>query len=239
MDAQPTTRPTQTSPWLDWTPKGRTLVFILSATSIWSLLAQFYGLSSMRAFALWLEIPATFILIGMAIWDWKRGSGRLARAVVLGAVAGFLAAVAYDVFRLPFVFAKQMGMDSVVPPLPLFKVFPRFGALLLGQPVEQEHYSLMAYVVGWTYHFSNGITFGVMYLALIGDGLRRSWWWAVLFAVGLEMALLLTPYPGFFDIKVTSTFIAVTLTAHMVFGVAMGLLVRRFSRTWPATLGAA
>jgi len=77
--------------------------------------------------------------------------------------------VAYDVFRLPFVFAKEWGIASVVPPMNLFKVFPRFGAMILGQPVEQTTYTLAADLVGWTYHFSNGLTFGIMYLAMIGD----------------------------------------------------------------------
>ncbi len=49
-----------------------------------------------------------------------------------------LGAVAYDVFRLPFVFAKEWGLDSVLPPLQLFKVFPRFGAMILGEPSEHN-----------------------------------------------------------------------------------------------------
>jgi len=65
-----------------------------------------------------------------------------------------LGAVAYDVFRLPFVFAKEWGLDSVLPPLQLFKVFPRFGAMILGEPSEQPRYSLAAQLIGWTYHFS-------------------------------------------------------------------------------------
>jgi len=89
--------------------------------------------------------------------------------------AGLLAAVAYDVFRLPFVFAKQWGIETVVPPMNLFKVFPRFGAMVLGQSVEQTEYSLSAHIVGWIYHFSNGATFGVMYLAIIGSASQRHW----------------------------------------------------------------
>ena len=224
--------------WLDWSLRIRAVVFVLAATSILSLLAVFYGVSSMRSFVLLYQLPATVILVVLAALDRSRGSGQLYRAVLIGALAGFLAAVAYDIFRLPFVFANALGISSLVPALPLFKVFPRFGAMILGQPLEQPAYSLLAQLVGWTYHFSNGITFGVMYLALIGDALRRSWLWSVLFAVGLEMAMLVTPYPGFFSIKVTATFIAVTLTAHLVFGVFMGLLARRFWHRWQVAVPA-
>jgi len=66
----------------------------------------------------------------------------------------------------------------------------------------------------------------VMYLALIGDARRRSWLWAVLLAAGLELAMLLTPYPQFFTIPVTALFVTVTLTAHIIFGVALGLASR-------------
>ncbi len=217
---------------MNWSPRMRAVVFVLAATSIWSLLGEFYGMSSMRSLVLYLQMPATVILIVLAARDRTRGSGALYRIILIGAAAGFLAAIAYDVFRLPFVFANAWGLSSVVPALPLFKVFPRFGAMILGQSLEQPAYSLLAHVVGWSYHFSNGVTFGVMYLALIGSAAQRAWWWAVVFAVGLELALLVTPYSGFFGIKVTPMFIAVTLTAHLVFGVFLGLSARRFWAAW-------
>jgi hypothetical protein len=83
------------------------------------------------------------------------------------------------------------------------------------------------------YHFSNGITFGVMYVALIGDGRRRSWLWAVVLATGLELAMLLTPYPQFFAIPLTALFVAVTLAAHLVFGVVLGIVTKRWAVRWP------
>lgn len=113
--------------------------------------------------------------------------------------------------------------------MPIFEVFPRFGAMILGQPLEQPSYSLAAHLLGWMYHFSNGCTVGVMYLALVGDGLRRHWGWAVLMAVGLELGMLLTPYPQTFGIHVTARFVVVTLTAHLISGVGLGLSLRWLS----------
>lgn len=213
-----------------WTPTARAFAFALAATSIAALLSEFYGVSTMRAFVLWVQLPATIVLVAWAVASRSRGDGRLAHAVFVGLAAGFTAAIAYDVFRLPFVFAKPLGIDGFVPALPLFKVFPRFGAMILGQPLEQAAYSATAQLLGWAYHFSNGATFGVMYLALAGDPARRSPWWGIVFAVGLEIGLLLTPYAQTFGIAITPTFIAVTLTAHLVFGAAMGLLVQRWWR---------
>ena len=116
-----------------WTLPGRALVFILSASSIWCLLSEFYGLCRMRTFTFAILIPATSLLVMIAVLDRARGDGRLWRAVIVGSVCGLVAAFAYDLFRVPWVIgaASNSGPDWLR--LPLFKVFPRFGALILGE----------------------------------------------------------------------------------------------------------
>jgi hypothetical protein len=200
-------------------PVARIAVFLLASTSIACLLGEMYRLWPMRLFTLAVFVPAFCALIATALYDASRGDGRLCRIVLIGAVAGFLAAVSYDIFRLPFVFSKQWGLAGVVPSLPLFKVFPQFGAMILGQT---DASSPAANVIGWLYHFSNGVTFGVMYAAMVNGQWRRLWWVAIIFAVGLELAMLFTPYPATFGIRITAVFVAVTLTAHAIFGVTMG-----------------
>jgi hypothetical protein len=210
-----------------WSPGWREVVFVLSATSIWCLLAEFYGLLSMRSFTGCISIPCLLLLVVAGAWDRVRGDGLLWTALWVGGIAGFFAAVAYDVFRLPFVFARPLGIDAFVPAMNMFKVFPRFGALILGQSLEQPAYSLAAQLTGWAYHFSNGVTFGCMYLAILGTTGRSRWFWGVLLAVGLEAAMLATPYTTYFGIPRTPVFVGVTLTAHLVFGVVLGETVRR------------
>jgi len=192
----------------------------------------------MRSFTLFVFLPAMVILSAFAQLDRWQGDGRLWRAVLIGLTGGLLAAVSYDIFRLPFVFAKEWGLDSVVPPMPLFKVFPRFGAMILGQSVEQPGYSQAAHIVGWIYHFGNGASFGVMYIAMIGDGAKRHWAWGILLALLLELGMLFTPYPTVFHIPLTARFVVVTVVAHAIFGLGLGLTVRRMARstTWKAPL---
>jgi|SRR5579872_3190010 len=206
-----------------WTPLGRVVVFGLAATSIACLLAEFYGLCPMRQFTLFIFVPALVMLGIISVADAWREGGQLFRAVVIGVAAGLVATVSYDVFRLPFVFARELSITRVVPFMNLFKVFPRFGAMILGQPLEQPSYNLSAQLVGWAYHFSNGITFGIMFVALVGNVAKRNWGWAVVMAAGLELGMLFTPYPNVFGIPLTARFVWVTLTAHVIFGVAMGL----------------
>jgi len=194
----------------------------------------------MHIFTPFIFLPALTLLLTLAVLNRLRGDGQLWRAVWIGLVGGLFAAVAYDAFRLPFVFAKPWGIDSIVPPMNLFKVFPRFGAMVLGQPLEQPSYSTATQIIGWLYHFSNGATFGVMYLAIIGEASRRHWSWAVLFAVALELGMLLTPYPAVFGIPITARFVIVTMAAHAIFGVGLGLSVWWLANSnGPATLAAA
>jgi hypothetical protein len=213
-----------------WNTAGRWIVFLLAASSIAALLVEFYHLCSMRSFILYIFLPAMAALFAFASLDCLKGNGQLAQAVWIGIIGGLLAAIAYDIFRLPFVFSKEWGLQAIVPPMQLFKVFPRFGAMILGQPIEQDHYALPAQLVGWAYHFSNGATFGVMYMAMVGEGTRRHWAWAVLFAMGLELGMLFTPYPQMFGIALTARFVVVTLIAHGIFGVELGLAVRWLTR---------
>ena len=214
-----------------WTPFGRWIVFLLAATSIACLLLDFYKLCPMRLFTIAVFMPALIALGGLAHFDRKRGNGELWQGIMLGLSGGFIAAVAYDVFRLPFVYSKAWGISSIVPPMNLFKVFPRFGAMVLGEPIEQEHYTLLTQLVGWLYHFSNGATFGVMYVAMAGNPTRRSWLWAVVMALVLELGMLLTPYPQVFGITVNPRFVLVTIAAHAIFGVGLGLTVRSLARS--------
>src|SRR6476620_10603460 len=105
-----------------WDTTGRLVAFLLASTSIWCLLADFYGLCPMRSFALWILLPATGLLVTLALFARMNGDRQWWQGVSIGALAGLLAAIAYDAFRLPFVFAAAWHIDAIVPPMNLFKV---------------------------------------------------------------------------------------------------------------------
>ncbi|MBI3723763.1 hypothetical protein HY251_07410 [bacterium] len=183
----------------------RVLAFGAALTSILCLLIELYGGPRMSATVPLLLLPGTVATIGLA-W---RGSAGLRSDIWTGTWTGFLAACAYDLFRVPFVLS---GM-------PLFKVFPAFGASITGLAPE----TVLAQGAGWAYHFSNGMSFGIMYVLLCG---RKRWVLGIPFALAIEAGLLLSPYARFFGIEPGPKFIAVTIAAHSVFGLALGVLAR-------------
>ena len=188
----------------------RAVVFLLAAMSFACLLGQFYGFWNMRAFACWVFPPAGALLAVMAVCDRTKPRAGPAIWIVQGAVAGVVAAVAYDLYRLPFV------LDGA----PLFIVFPKFGQSLLGGGAPDW----LAQAVGWTYHFSNGAALGIMFLSLVQPARPRvTVFGAILFALTVEGILLLTPYASYFNLSLNARFLFLTASAHFVFGVALGL----------------
>ena len=190
---------------------SRLVVFALASLSFAALLGEFYGLLKMRTFALVTFAPATLALILLARRD------KNARVwVVQGAIGGIVAAVVYDVFRLPFVLSGY----------PLFAVFPKFGQMLLDVPLttSPNEVPFSAHVVGWIYHFINGASLGIMFLALCARPTRKALFCgAILWALLVEILLLLSPYYRFFKLHLDpKTFLVLTLSAHAVFGVVLG-----------------
>ena len=194
----------------------RILVFSLAFLSFACLLGQFFGLWSMRLFGCRVLPPSTALL---AVIAWRArhlapGADSPHTWIVQGALGGVVAALAYDLYRLPFVLNGT----------PLFKVFPRFGQLLLGA----NEPAWLVQLLGWSYHFSNGAALGIMFLAMVArPDPRVLFWGAVAWALFIETMLLLTPYTQFFGLALNGRFLFLTASAHLVFGVVLGRWCRR------------
>ncbi len=194
----------------------RPVVFTLASLSFACLLGQFFGFWTMHVFGCWVLPPATALLVFIAYRNRDRGAdlGSPHTWIVQGAIAGVVAAVAYDLYRLPFVLSGA----------PLFKVFPRFGELLLGGTEPRW----LVQTLGWTYHFSNGAVLGIMFLAMASRFRKPNLFWgAVAWAVFVEAMLLITPYAGFFGLKLDGRFLFLTASAHLVFGITLGFCCHR------------
>lgn len=190
---------------------GRVLCAALGASSIATLLLYFYGVASMRSSVPLLLVPAIVILLVTLAQARKASRHDLYGRIVAGIWAGGFATLAYDVVRLP------IAMSG----LPVFKAISYFGTLITNQVAP----TAVSELVGWAYHLSNGIGFGLMYAVVVP---RPRWWSAVLWGTTLEGAMLLTPYAEVFGYKLSNKFVAITLGSHIVYGIVLWATLRPF-----------
>jgi len=172
-----------------------------------SVLGQYVLLPSALAFA------ATLILAG------RRGHERLTNRVVSGALAGVLATVGLEIVRAT---GFRLGwMPGDMPRLIGVLLTDRF---MLGP-------SLLSDVLGWSYHFWNGLCFGVIFTVMFG---RRSLLWAVVYAQLIGIGFLLSPAVkslgiGFMGSEMPLMPVTVAL-AHLAYGMILGVMTRRWVR---------
>lgn len=191
-------------------------VALCGLLNVSALLAWVYGLGAFHLWFLAAGVPSLAVLVGAGWWTGRRPDTYpyVRRALVSGALGGLLGTIGYDLFRIPFVIS---GMR-------LFAPIDSYGVLLLDAAAS----SSTTGVAGWSYHFANGIGFGLAYAAL---ALGRRWPWAVLWAMVLETATILTPFFEAYGLRGQWGVIAVAYAAHIAYGVPLGLVVQR-AATW-------
>jgi hypothetical protein len=185
----------------------------LAATSIGALLADLYGLAEMSLFAWVVTLPSLAALAALGSWPSPR-LGELRRRIRVGAVAGVVGTIGYDVVRIPFAVAGFR----------LFAPIDSYGLLI----ADASMGSPWTGTLGWLFHLSNGVTFGVMY-ALVAA--RRHWGWGVLWGLVLETAVVATPFRERYGLGGEWVAIGIAYAAHVGFGYPVGRLVQRLDRT--------
>lgn len=201
----------------------RLLACVCGSLSIGSLLLYFFGVGSF----FWTSCILLLIEIGGLLLLWRYASGEagrpMRRLIVGGLTAGCVATLAYDIVRVPIAHGG----------IPVFKAISYFGTVLLG--VEQP--TPVSELLGWGYHLSNGIGFGLMYAALVTRPGPIS---AVLWGLSLEGAMLLTPYAEVFGYQRDARFMAITIGSHACYGLALwaGLWYWNTQRLTAATIAA-
>lgn len=190
----------------------RIALFAVGSLSIGSLLLYFFGVSTFVRLSTVL-ISIEIVALAALTWHaWRHGRTDTLRLLLGGLWAGSLATLAYDVVRIPIIHSG----------IPVFKAISYFGTTLLA--VERP--TPASELLGWAYHFSNGVSFALMYAALaVSPGPLTAVLWGLL----LEGAMLLTPYAEVFGYQRDARFMAITIGSHAVYGCAIWLGLRRFN----------
>lgn len=181
------------------------------------------GYGDMATLSTRVLVPAIVLLAVVVGWTWRRAP-RLARATVVGAVAGLLATLALEAVRLP---GFRLGfMPGNLPRLMGVLIMDRFA---LGP-------SLASDIAGFAYHFWNGASFGILYVLFFGASRR---WVGTFFGIAVGLGFLLSPVVmslgvGYFGIQFSLGFPVTVLLAHVAFGLVLGILAHRFSTAQPS-----
>ena len=187
----------------------RFAVFTAGSLSIASLLAYFFGISGFgRGATVLLSVEA--LGLGALVSVGRDAARRDRRNLIIGGLwAGCLATLVYDIVRVPIAHSG----------VPVFKAISYFGTVLLGidRPTPLSDF------VGWAYHLSNGVSFGLMYAALVTRPGPVS---AVLWGLSLEGAMLMTPYAEVFGYRRDARFMAITIGSHACYGLTLWLGLR-------------
>lgn len=182
---------------------------LAAGTSGAALLAKIYGVTSMRAATLALALPCCIALVITWIWARRSSHTKLATMLSLGFLGGLFGTFAYDIVRIPFDLAGQ----RIFGPIAAYGIWIN----------DAASSSRFTDVVGWAYHFSNGITFGVMYALFF---LGRPWSWAVAWGLVLETIALTSPFAGIFSIAGNYSAISIAYMGHIAWGIPLGLIVQ-------------
>ena len=192
----------------------RALCFVLCIPSVGALLAKLYGVASMQAVALAVALPCSLALAGIWIWAKKSARKELVTRLMIGFVGGLLGTIAYDLIRIPFHIAGQRVFASI----------SAFGIWL----ADADSSSRFTEVIGWSYHYWNGTTFGIMYGLFMRD---RHWVWAIAWAFLLETIAVISPFGRIFSLSGNYYAIAIAYLGHIAYGLPLGALVYNWDDT--------
>lgn len=156
-------------------------------------------------------------IVGLAVWlVWRRaapeGRAVVARRTRVGLGVGFAATVAYDLAR----FLLSRWDPSPYDP---FEAIWAFGVRLAGATAPPG----LVYTAGAVFHLVNGLSFGVAFCLLVA---RPGVLVGILWGFGLEL-FQLSLYPGWLDIRFYREFVQISVLAHAVYGLALGLGCRQ------------
>jgi len=179
--------------------------------------AALAGYSNLASLATHVLLPSAIVLAGLALAI-RRRERELWRAIVWGGIAGAIATVPLEIVRLTgFHFGFMPGN---LPRLMGVLLLDRF---MLGPDRASD-------IAGWSYHFWNGASFGMIYALLFGTRRR---WSGFLYGVAIGFGFMLSPVVtslgvGRFGLQFSYGFPVTVLIAHAAFGVALGWLASRW-----------
>lgn len=183
------------------------------------------GMPGMPILTRWALLPSIGLLA--VVWPLaaRLGLTRLSNRIWTGIWVGVGCGAALDVFRLT---SFSLGLLSADLPR-------MFGLLILDRMAVGS--SPLSDIVGSLYHYWLSASLGLTYALLVG---RTRWWGGLIWGLIIEVGMMTTPpmviymRTGYFGLALgkgllNRVFIG-SLIPHISYGIAMGLLLERYTR---------
>jgi hypothetical protein len=178
------------------------------------LLLWAYGLGPFRVWFWALTVPSLLLLSGIGVATARsQRHRRLHTLLVVGTFGGLLGTFAYDLIRLPMLLTGYR----------LFSPIDSYGVLILGADSSSPRSGLL----GWGFHYANGIGFGIAYAAVAGG---RRWQWGLVWGLMIETLAVATPVAGIYALR-GAGLLAIAYSGHLAYGSVLGGLAAHPERT--------
>jgi hypothetical protein len=194
---------------LRWPP--RLVVFVVAGGSIAALLADIFSIAPMWLVFWSASVPSMLLLAVLGASS--RVHPDLRARIRVGAFAGVIGTLGYDIVRIPFALAGQR----------VFAPIESYGLLIANASAS----SGLTSTLGWSYHLSNGVTFGIAYAAIAA---RRPWPWGIAWGLALESVAVFSPFAARYGLQGQLVPIAIAYGAHICYGYPLGRLVQDLDR---------
>lgn len=179
------------------------------------------GMPAMDVLTQYVLLPSIALLFIVALVAHQLRLVRLNNRIWTGIWVGGVSTAALDVIRLT---GFSVGwMPGNMPRM--------FGVLILDQMALGP--SDLSDFIGGLYHYWVSACFGLTYTLLVG---RTRWWGGLIWGLIIEIGMMTTPPmviamdTGYFGLKSGFGVLGVSLTAHVVYGIVLGLLLERYTK---------
>lgn len=184
------------------------------------------GYANLSDLAVSFLIPSIIFLIIIIAVGFIIGEKDTSKQILIGLVAGLIATVGLEIVReIGF---HLGGMPGDLPKL--------MGVLLLDRfALGPDTWSNIA---GWSYHFWNGASFGIIYSILIGKG---KIWYGLIYGILIGVGFMVSPVVvalgvGKFGVDFGIGFPITVTLAHIAFGLLLGWYIQKKSYTYSGIL---
>jgi hypothetical protein len=175
------------------------------------------GYSTLSDLAVEFLIPSIIFLAVIMAASWFAGERNLFRQIRTGILAGLIGTIGLEIVRETGF--RLGGMPGELPEL--------MGVLLLNRFADGPN--VISNIAGWSYHFWNGASFGIIYSIIIGKG---KIWIGAIFGLLVGVGFMISPVVvalgvGHFGMDFGWGFPVTVIMAHLAFGAILGWFVFR------------